>query len=144
VTQVNKEAGEMFHYYPHVSAGGKRFSTLSATLKRRRWAFTSARSMASPARRQPESFRRSLRTEYDAGSGRLLYLQGAGVLRAQRLELDPPRLTGDPAMVAKGVRFDFSNGYAEFSVSRNGTLFYGQGSGGERCGTDGGIGRASF
>ena len=51
---------------------------------------------------------------------------------AQRLELDPPSLTGDPAMVAKGVRFEFSNGYAEFSVSRNGTLFYGQGSGGER------------
>ena len=69
---------------------------------------------------------------YDAGSGRLLYVQGAGTLMAQRLELDPPRLTGDPATVAEGVRIAFSNGYAEFSVSRNGTLFYGQGSAGEK------------
>jgi len=42
------------------------------------------------------------KAEYDAGSGRLLYVQGAGMLMAQRLELNPPRLTGDPAMVAEG------------------------------------------
>ena len=72
------------------------------------------------------------KAEYDAGSGRLLYVQGAGMLMAQRLELDPPRLTGDPATVAEGVRNTSSNGYAEFSVSRNGTLFYGQGSAGEK------------
>ena len=29
-------------------------------------------------------------------------------------------------MVAEGVRNSLNNGYAEFSVSRNGTLFYGQ------------------
>ena len=51
---------------------------------------------------------------------------------ARKLELDPPRLTGDPAMLAEGVRFASLNGYAEFSVSRNGTLFYGQGSGGAK------------
>ena len=72
------------------------------------------------------------KAEYDAGSGRLLYVQGAGMLMAQRLELDPPRLTGDPATVAEGVRNALSNGYAEFSVSRNGTLFYGQESAGEK------------
>ena len=51
---------------------------------------------------------------------------------ARKLELDPPRLTGDPVTLAEGVRFAPVNGYAEFSVSRNGTLFYGQGSGGEK------------
>jgi hypothetical protein len=51
---------------------------------------------------------------------------------AQRLELDPPRLTGDPATVSEGIRNAPLVGSAEFSVSRNGTLFYGQDSGGEK------------
>jgi len=33
---------------------------------------------------------------------------------------------GDPVVVAEGVRSTSNNGYADFSVSRQGTLFYGQ------------------
>ena len=46
---------------------------------------------------------------------------------ARRLELDPPRLTGDPAMLAEDVGMATNNGFADFSVSGNGTLFYGRG-----------------
>ena len=49
---------------------------------------------------------------------------------ARKLELDPPGLTGDPATVAEGVGVAANNGYADFSISSNGTLFYGRESGG--------------
>jgi len=64
---------------------------------------------------------------YDPISRRLLYGQGDGTLMARRLELDPPRLTGDPAIVAEEVGGVRQIGYGEFSVSGNGTLFYGRG-----------------
>jgi Tol biopolymer transport system component len=48
---------------------------------------------------------------------------------ARRLELDPPRLSGDPAVVAEGVAVATNSGYGNFSVSANGTLFYGRGTG---------------
>jgi Tol biopolymer transport system component len=47
---------------------------------------------------------------------------------ARTLELDPPRLTGDPTVIAEGIGIASPNGYADFSVSGNGTLFYGRGS----------------
>src|SRR4051812_37526360 len=74
--------------------------------------------------------RTPLRASYDAGSERLLYIQGAGTLKAQRLQLDPPGLVGDPATVAEGVGIATAIGYAEFSASANNTLFYRQGSAG--------------
>ena len=49
------------------------------------------------------------------------------MLTARKLELNPPRLSGDPVIVAQGVGGANLNGYAEFSISSNGTLFYGQG-----------------
>jgi eukaryotic-like serine/threonine-protein kinase len=55
---------------------------------------------------------------YDASSRRILFLQG-GAIRAQRLDLDPPRLIGEPVVIASGVT---SN--STFSLSRNGTLCY--------------------
>jgi eukaryotic-like serine/threonine-protein kinase len=42
------------------------------------------------------------------------------------------RDTADVIFADHRVRIALGNGYAEFSVSRNGTLFYGKGSGGER------------
>ena len=47
---------------------------------------------------------------------------------ARKLELNPPRLSGDPVMVAQGLTGSPANGYAEFSISGNGTLFHGRGS----------------
>ena len=45
----------------------------------------------------------------------------------RKLELDPPRLSGEAVTVAEGVRVAPLNRYAEFSVAGNGTLFYGRG-----------------
>jgi dipeptidyl aminopeptidase/acylaminoacyl peptidase len=57
-------------------------------------------------------------------------MQGPGTLMAQRLELDPPRLKGNPATVAEGIGIVANTGYAEFSVSNSSTLFYVPGTGG--------------
>jgi dipeptidyl aminopeptidase/acylaminoacyl peptidase len=132
VTRVNKEAGETYHYYPQFLPGGKQFLYLVRHGEAEETGIYIGSLDGKPGTPATRIVRTEFKAAYDAGSGRLLYLQGAGVLMAQRLELDPPRLTGDPATVAEGVRNAFSDAYAEFSVSRNGTLFYGQGSGGEK------------
>ena len=46
---------------------------------------------------------------------------------SRKLELDPPRLSGEAVTVAEGVRIASTNRYAEFTVSGIGKLFYGQG-----------------
>lgn len=54
-------------------------------------------------------------------------MQGEGTLMARRMELHPARLVGDPVVVAEGVRGVPGLGYAEFSLSRQGTLYYARG-----------------
>jgi len=132
VTRVNKEAGEMFHYYPQFLPGGTQFLYLIRHGDGEKIGIYIGSLDGKPATPATRIVQTHFKAAYDAGSGRLLYVQGAGVLMAQRLELDPPRLTGDPAAVAERIRIAFNNGHAEFSVSRNGTLFYGQGSGGDK------------
>jgi dipeptidyl aminopeptidase/acylaminoacyl peptidase len=58
-----------------------------------------------------------------------MYMQTPGTLVAQRMELRPPRLVSEPTVVAEGVRGARCIGSAEFSLSRQGTLFYIQGTG---------------
>lgn len=59
---------------------------------------------------------------------RLLYIQGNnGILMARRLELDPPRMTGEATVVAEQVALSAANGFTDASVSGNGTLLYGRG-----------------
>ena len=132
VTRVNKEAGETYHYYPQFLPGGKQFLYLVRHVEEEKMGIYIGSLDGKPGTPATRIVQTQYKAEYDAGSRRLLYMQGAGVLMAQRLELDPPRLAGDPAMVAEGVRNAFNTGYAEFSVSRNGTLFYGKGSAGEK------------
>ena len=64
---------------------------------------------------------------YDALTRSLLYVEN-GTLMARRLELDPPRLTGDPKRVAEGVAASLGAGSADFSISAGGVLFYRRGS----------------
>lgn len=132
VTQVNKEAGELFHVYPQFLPGGKQFLYLVRHGEAEKMGIYIGSLDDKPGTPATRIVQTQYKATYDAGSGRLLYVQGAGTLMAQRLELDPPRLTGDPATVAEGVRITLYDGYAEFSGSRNGTLFYKQGSGGEK------------
>ena len=57
----------------------------------------------------------------------------SGTLMARRLELDPPRLTGDTRRVAEGVSGALHNGYADFSVSTDGVLLYCRGTAGSKA-----------
>jgi hypothetical protein len=53
-------------------------------------------------------------------TGRLLYVEN-GRLVARRLELDPPRLEGEPALLAENIGVTAGN--AHFSLSTGSTLF---------------------
>ncbi len=64
--------------------------------------------------------------KYDASTGRLLYMQANGTLSARKVELHPPRLTGDPAVVAESVAFKGATRQVAVSVSGSGTLLYGR------------------
>jgi len=124
VTKVNTEAGEAFHYSPQFLPGGKEFLFLVRGVDRAKSGiYLGALDGRAAVLIQLSEFNGL----YDAMSRRLLYLHGNGTLMARRLELDPPRLTGDPVIVAEGVGGIGINGYGEFSISGNGTLFYGRG-----------------
>jgi len=122
VTRVNKEAGELFHYHPQFLPGGRDFLYLVRHNDRGKMgiALGSLDAKGSPAILVQTEFG----ARYDAALGRLLYVQQDGTLMARRLELDPPRLVGDARLVAQRVRTAPSNGFADFSLSRNGTLLY--------------------
>jgi len=125
VTRVNKEAGELYHFYPRFFPGGRDFLYLVRHNDPGKMgiALGSLDAKGSPAILVQTEFG----ARYDAALGRLLYVQQDGTLMARRLELDPPRLVGDAGLVAQRVRTTRANGFADFSLSRNGTLLYFQG-----------------
>ncbi len=124
VTQLNKAAGETAHYYPQFLPGGKEFLYLARHAEAEKAAVYVASLDGRPATRLLQTEHGAV---YDRTAGCLLYIQGDGILMARRLELNPPRLTGDPAVLAEQVALATVNGFANFSVSGNGTLFYGRG-----------------
>ena len=126
VTTVNKQAGELFHYYPQYLPGGKQYLYLVRYAEEEKNAIYVGSSDGKAAVKVVES---GYRAVYDASTKRLLYMQGTGVLMARKLEVDPPRLSGEAVTVAEGVRLSNFNRYSEFSVSGNGTLYYGRGNG---------------
>ncbi|MBL8295483.1 MAG: serine/threonine-protein kinase, partial [Bryobacterales bacterium] len=123
VTKLDQEAGESAHHYPQLLPGGRQFLYLMRHAEPEKSAIFAGSLDGKPATKIVQTL---YKAAYDAGSGRLLYIQGNGTLMARRLELDPPRLSGDPVVVAEGVGLAPPNGFANFSVSANGTLFYGQ------------------
>jgi len=125
VTKISADAGERTHYYPEFLPGGNEF----LFLVRNEDPAKSGIYMGALDGRAAVLLQFSpFNGLYDAMSRRLLHIQGNGTMIARRLELDPPRLTGDSVIVAEGVgRVVGANGYAVFSISRNGTLFYGRG-----------------
>ena len=129
VATVNQQAGERTHYYPQYLPGGKQFLYLVRYTEAEKNAIYVGSMDGKAAVKLVES---GYRAVYDASTKRLLYMQGAGVLMARKLELDPPRLSGEAVTVAEGVRVATNTGYAEFSVSGNGTLYYGRGSAGKK------------
>ena len=125
VIKVDAAKGETFYYYPQFLPGGKEFlfrvRNNDAAKTGIYWGSLDGRT---PVQILPTEFNGL----YDANSGLLLYVQGEGTLMARKLELNPPRLSGDPVMVAQGLSMSRTNGYAQFSISGKGTLFYGHGS----------------
>ncbi len=124
VTKINPAAGEVNHYYPNFLPGGKEFLYLVVHTDAAKQGIYWGSLDGKPPVQILQSGYNGI---YDATSGRLLYIQGDGVLTARKLELNPPRLSGDPVIVAQGIGGVGTNGYAEFSISSNGTLFYGKG-----------------
>ena len=125
VTQLNNEAGETAHYYPQFLPGGKEFLYLVRYGEAEKMGVFVGVLDGKPATRILQT---QYKAVYDAISRRLLYMKGGGgTLMASRLDLDPPRLSGDPTVVAEQIGLSVSNGFANISVSRNGTLAYGRG-----------------
>ena len=123
VTTVNRQAGENFHYYPQYLPGGKQYLYLVRYSEPEKNAiFVGSMDGKATVKLMETGYR----AVYDSSTMRLLYVQGAGTLMARKLEFDPPRLSGEAVTVAEGVRVAPLNRYAEFSVSGNGTLYYGR------------------
>jgi eukaryotic-like serine/threonine-protein kinase len=126
VTHIDKEAGEFHHYYPQFLPGGRDFFYLIVSHDTGKSGIALGSLDAKSGSKAKIIAQTEYGARYDAASKRLLYIQGQGSLMARRFGLSPPLLTGDPMMVAEGVRTSAANGYADFSVSENGTLCYGQ------------------
>ncbi len=124
VAKVNSPVGELFHYYPQFLPGGKDFLYF---IRHNDLAKQGIYWGSLDGRPPVQILQSEFNGLYDANTGRLIYMQGDGVLTARKLELNPPRLTGEPVVIAQGVNGVTANGYAQFSVSSDGTLFYGQG-----------------
>ena len=130
VTKVNRAGGERQHYYPQFLPGGKQFLYLAL------WAEAEKNSLligTLDGKQGIKLMETGYRAAFDQSSGRVLYLQGNGTLTARRLELDPPRMSGDAVTVAQGIGVSVASGYAEHSVSDNGTLLLGRGNRGQNA-----------
>ena len=143
VTQVNKEAGEMSHLYPQFLPGGKQFLYLVRHGEAEKMGIYMGSLDGKPGTLETRIVQTEYKAEYDASSGRLLYVQGAGTLMAQRLELDPPRLTGDPATVVEGVSNAQQSATRSFRFLETACCFMARRAQHKRCGSDGGTARAS-
>jgi Tol biopolymer transport system component len=124
VTALDRDAAESAHHYPQFLPGGREFLYVLRHADPEKNAIFIGSLDGKPSQKIVETQYKAL---YDAASGQLLYIQGNRTLMARRLELNPPRLTGDPVVVAEGVGVAPPNGFANFSVAANGTLFYGRG-----------------
>jgi Tol biopolymer transport system component len=129
VTKVDKEAGEMYHYYPQFLPDGKRFLYHVRHRDPGKQVILAGSLDGKPPVKIMQSDHRAV---HDSQSGRLLYIQGTGTLMARILDPKTLQLTGDPVVVAEGVGLSTNNGYADVSVSSTGTLFYGRGSAEQR------------
>ena len=83
MTRVNKEAGETFHYYPQFLPGGKQFLYLVRHGEAEKMGIYIGSLDGKPGTPATRIVQTQFKAEYDAGSGRLLYVQGAGMLMAQ-------------------------------------------------------------
>ena len=127
VTRLDGPIRDESHYYPQFLPGGKRFLYLATRFDEATNARTAVLYLGSLDSQVGTRLVDSVASAvYHAGSRHLLYMREPGIVLAQKLELDPPRLVGEPMKVAEGVGYTSSTLYAEFSVSNSGTLLFGQ------------------
>ena len=124
VRPIDQTAGTDALYYPQVLPGGKTlFYYLRNNEISKSGIYASPTGDGADVQVVPSSFN----ALYDAASRHLLQVQGGGILTARAMEMDPPRLTGDPIILAEGVGGSGQNSYAAFSISTEGTLVYKRG-----------------
>jgi eukaryotic-like serine/threonine-protein kinase len=119
ITTLNKQRGDLHHSYPSFLPDGKHylFTVDSTKLE------LSGLYMGTLGSDQTV---RVVNSRYKANyldSGYLLFLRGT-TLCAQRLELDPPKLTGEPIVIADQLSVSSAANNAPFSASSNGTILY--------------------
>jgi Tol biopolymer transport system component/tRNA A-37 threonylcarbamoyl transferase component Bud32 len=125
VTTIQPAAGEQLHYSPQFLSDRKRFLYQVRGSPEKQGIYIASLDGKTAAVRVLET---AYRASYDTFTQSLLYWE-SGTLWARRLELDPPRMTGEPRPVAEQVLAVGANGYADFSASGNGVLFYRRGAG---------------
>ncbi len=124
IVPVDVKLGNTRLYYPHFLPGGKQFLFLAHNIDRSKSGiFLAGLDGKTPVKLISTEWSAA----YDAPSKNLLFIKANGVLLARKLELNPPSLVGDSFVVAENIRGRGNNGYADFSVSKSGTLFYGRG-----------------
>jgi Tol biopolymer transport system component len=124
ITKADEKIGETAHYYPQVLPDGKHLLYLSLNDD----AAKSGIVIAALDGKDPKQILQSgFNAHYHAGTRRLFYLQDDGRLMARGMTPDSLTLSGDATVVAEGVRGAPLHGYAEFSLSTAGDLFYSRG-----------------
>lgn len=124
VRPIDQTAGTDALYYPQILPGGK---TLLYYLRNNEGSKSGIYSAPTGDGAAVQVLPSSFNAIYDAASRHLLHVQGGGILTARRMEMDPPRLTGDPIVIAEGIGGSGQNSYAAFSISTEGTLVYKRG-----------------
>ncbi len=114
VTRLDKEGGESEPYFPQFLPGGKEVLFLLRNAQSEKSGVFRGSLDGKPATRV---FQTDYQTLYDSSSGRLL---------SRKLELHPPRVTGDPLAVAESVEIVGAARQAAISVAGNGVLLYGR------------------
>lgn len=119
LTELDTKSGERLHSYPVFLPDGRHFVfTVDSNKSEDRTLFVS--SIGSKEKT------RLLETRYKVNyldPGYLLFLRGTS-LWAQRLQIDPPKMLGDPILVTTGISPNAAVSNAPFTASANGTILY--------------------
>jgi serine/threonine protein kinase len=118
-TVLDSQRGERIHSYPVFLPDGRHF-VFSADSNKSEDRTLYVSSIDSKEKS------RLLNTRYKVNyldPGYLLFLRGTS-LWAQRLQMDPPKMLGDPVLVASGISPNAAVSNAPFTASANGTILY--------------------
>jgi len=119
ITTLNKERGDITHSYPSFLPDGKRY-LFTVDCKKLEFSGVYLGTLGSDKIVQIVNSR--YKSNY-LDPGYLLFLRGT-TLFAQHLELNPPKLTGEPIAIADQLSISSAANNAPFTASFNGTILY--------------------